>query len=133
MSIAVRVLFAIFAGFATASAQAQLLPAWETNIVLTQQDLDMIHGVVTNQVHGKPVETCRFLVHPGLRKLGLGQAGQKTRSEKSRFEEVEYTVRSGGSPHLFRALSFDQLSQAGRDLETCLDRLAQKTADVAGI
>src|SRR6516165_2006668 len=74
MSIAVRVLFAIFAGFATASAQAQLLPAWETNIVLTQQDLDMIHGVVTNQVHGKPVETCRFLVHPGLRKLGLGQA-----------------------------------------------------------
>ena len=129
MSIAVRVLFAIFAGFATASAQAQLLPAWETNIVLTQQDLDMIHG----QVHGKPVGTSRFLVHPGLRKLGLGQAGQKTRSEKSRFEEVEYTVRSGGSPHLFRALSFDQLSQAGRDLETCLDRLAQKTADVAGI
>ena len=91
MSIAVRVLFAIFAGFATASAQAQLLPTWETNIVLTQQDLDMIHG----QVHGKPVGTSRFLVHPGLRKLGLGQAGQKTRSEKSRFEEVEYTVRSG--------------------------------------
>ena len=91
MSIAVRVLFAIFAGFATASAQAQLLPAWETNIVLTQQDLDMIHGVVTNQVHGKPVETCRFLVHPGLRKLGLGQAGELVRKNRdSRKSNIRF-------------------------------------------
>src|SRR5271169_2379896 len=39
-----------------ATAQAQLLPTWETHITLTQQDLDMIHG--------KPVGTTASWTNP---------------------------------------------------------------------
>jgi hypothetical protein len=53
-----KVLIPAVAGLMLAgAAQAQLLPTWETHITLTQQDLDMIHAVVTNQVHGKPLGT----------------------------------------------------------------------------
>jgi surface antigen len=98
MSIWVRALVAIFAGLATASAQAQLLPTWETNIVLTQQDLDMIHGVVTNQVHGKPVGTVASWSNPASGNSGSVKLIKKLVLKNQRCEEVEYTVRSGGSP-----------------------------------
>ena len=58
MILQVKALAPFVAGLmVAASAQAQLLPTWETHITLTQQDLDMIRGTVTNQVHGKPVGT----------------------------------------------------------------------------
>jgi hypothetical protein len=46
------------------AAQAQLLPTWETQITPTQQDLDMIRGALTNQVHGKPVGTTASWSNP---------------------------------------------------------------------
>ena len=46
------------------AAEAQLLPTWETNVTLTQQDLDLIHGAVTNQIHGKPVGTTASWSNP---------------------------------------------------------------------
>ena len=58
MTLQAKALVPFVAGLMIAgSAQAQLLPTWETHITLTQQDLDMIRGAVTNQVHGKPVGT----------------------------------------------------------------------------
>ena len=45
MSQSLKVVIPVVAGFMIAvSAQAQLLPTWETHIVLSQQDLDMIRG-----------------------------------------------------------------------------------------
>jgi len=121
MSRSVNALFPILVGLATASAQAQLLPTWETNIVLTQQDLDMIHSAVTNQVHGKPLGTVASWSNPASGNSGSLKLVKKLVLKNQRCEEVEYTVRSGGSPHLFRALSFDQLSQAGQDMENCIN------------
>jgi len=46
MSLPVKALIPVI-GLIAGAAQAQLLPTWETNIVLSQQDLDLIHGVVT--------------------------------------------------------------------------------------
>jgi len=53
MSLPIKKFVTIVAGLMIAgAAQAQLLPTWETHITLTQQDLEMIHGAVTNEVHG---------------------------------------------------------------------------------
>jgi surface antigen len=98
MSISVKALFAIFVGLATASAKAQLLPTWETNIVLTQQDLDMIHGAVTNQVHGKPLGTIASWSNPGSGNSGSVKLVKKLSRKNQQCEDIEYTVRSGGSP-----------------------------------
>jgi hypothetical protein len=58
MSLPVKTFLPFVAGLMIAApAQAQLLPTWETHITLTQQDLDMIRGAVTDQVDGKPVGT----------------------------------------------------------------------------
>lgn len=98
MSRSVNALFPILVGLATASAQAQLLPTWETNIVLTQQDLDMIHSAVTNQVHGKPLGTVASWSNPASGNSGSLKLVKKLVLKNQRCEEVEYTVRSGGSP-----------------------------------
>lgn len=98
MSISVKALFAIFLCLATASAEAQLLPTWETNIVLTQQDLDMIHGAVTNQVHGKPLGTIASWSNPASGNSGSVKLVKKLRRKDQQCEDIEYTVRSGGSP-----------------------------------
>jgi surface antigen len=81
-----------------ASAQAQLLPTWETNIVLSQQDLDLIHGAVTNQIHGKPVGTTTLWSNPASGNSGVIKLGKKLTRKNQQCEEIEYTVRSGGTP-----------------------------------
>jgi len=70
-----------------ASAEAQLLPTWETHITLTQQDLDMIRDTVTNQVHGKPVGTNASWSNPSSGNSGsiklvkkLARKGQHART-----------------------------------------------------
>ena len=74
MSLPVKALIPVI-GLIAGSAQAQLLPTWETHITLTQQDLDMIRGTVTNQIHGKPVGTTASWSNPASRKFGVHQAG----------------------------------------------------------
>jgi len=98
MSISVKAVFAIFVGLVSASAQAQLLPTWETDIVLTQQDLDMIHGAVTNQVHGKPVGAIASWSNPASGNSGSVKLVKKLRLKNQQCEDIEYTVHSGGSP-----------------------------------
>jgi len=59
----------IVIGLFIVPAQAQWLgPTWETHIVLTQQDLDMIHAAVTQQVHGKPLGTIVSWSNPASQK-----------------------------------------------------------------
>src|SRR5271167_959908 len=98
MSISVKALFPILVGLATASAQAQLLPTWETNIVLTQQDLDMIHGAVTNRVHGKPVGTTASWSNPAPETRAQSGWSRNSVLKTSNARTLKYTVRSGGSP-----------------------------------
>ena len=99
MSLRVKTLVAFVAGLMIAgAAQAQLLPTWETNITLTQQDLDMIHNAVTNQVHGKPVGTTASWSNPASGNSGSIKLVKKLTRKNQRCEEIEYTVRSGGTP-----------------------------------
>jgi surface antigen len=98
MSPSLKVVIPIVTGFMTAvSAQAQLLPTWETHIVLSQQDMDMIHGAVTNQIHGKPVGTTASWSNPTSGNSGFIKLGKKLTRKNQQCEEIEYTVRSGGA------------------------------------
>ena len=80
------------------AAEAQLLPTWGSHITLTQQDLDMIHGTVTNQVHGKPAGTTANWANPASGNSGSIKLIKKLPLKNQQCEDIEYTVRSGGTP-----------------------------------
>ena len=80
------------------TVRAQLLPAWETNITLTQQDLDMIHSAVTNQVHGKAMGTTASWSNPESGNSGSVTLTKKLMKSGQQCEDIEYTVRSGRTP-----------------------------------
>jgi surface antigen len=99
MSLAPKALAPFFAGLiVAASAQAQLLPTWETHIILTQPDLDMIHSAVTNQIHGKPAGTTASWSNPASGNSGSIRLVKKSARKNQQCEEIEYTVRSKGPP-----------------------------------
>ena len=99
VTLQAKALVPFVAGFMiAASAQAQLLPTWETHIVLTQQDLDMIRGAVTNQVHGKPVGTTVDWSNPASKNSGSIKLVKKLTRKNTQCEDILYTVRSGGPP-----------------------------------
>jgi surface antigen len=94
-----KVLIPIVAGLTLAGpAQAQLLPTWETHITLTQQDLDMIHDVLTNQVHGKLLGTKVSWSNPASGNSGYVKLNKKLVKNGQRCEGIGYTVRSKGPP-----------------------------------
>jgi surface antigen len=95
MSLPVKALIPII-GLIAASAQAQLLPTWETHVVLSQQDLDMIHGAVTNQIHGKPAGTAASWSNPASGNSGVVKLDKRLTRKNQQCEQIEYTVRSGG-------------------------------------
>jgi surface antigen len=97
MSLPVKALIPVI-GLMAASAQAQLLPTWETHIVLSQQDLDMIHGAVTNQIHGKPAGTAASWSNPASGNSGIVKLDKRLTRKNQQCEEIEYTVRLGGPP-----------------------------------
>jgi surface antigen len=98
MSLPTKMLVAIVFGLIAASAQAQLFPTWETHITLTQQDLDMIHSTVTNQVHGKPVGTTASWSNPASGNSGSIKLIKKLTRQNQQCEEIEYIARSKGPP-----------------------------------
>jgi len=98
MSFSVKALAATAVLLTTASAEAQLFSTWETHITLTQQDLDMIRGAVTDQVHGKPVGTTASWSNPASGNSGSIGVVKKLVRQKQQCEEIEYTVRSKGPP-----------------------------------
>lgn len=98
MSISAKVLAPLCASFVIATAQAQLLPTWERQIVLTQQDLAMIHAAVTQKVHGKPIGTTASWNNPASANSGSIRLLKKVVQQHQQCEEVEYTIRSAGPP-----------------------------------
>ena len=99
MLLPIKAFAPLAAGLMTiAVAQAQLLPTWETHIVLSQQDLDMIHGAVTHQVHGKPVGTKVSWSNPASGNSGYVKLTKKLVRNGQQCEGIGYTVRSGGTP-----------------------------------
>jgi surface antigen len=99
MSPSLKLIIPVAVGFMiAAAAQAQLLPTWETHIVLSQQDIDMIHGAVTNQVHGKPMGTKTHWTNPASGNSGTIKLVKKLTRQNQQCENIAYTVRSGGTP-----------------------------------
>src|SRR6516164_3975887 len=100
MSLPVKMLVLSVAGLMMilGIARAQLLPTWETHITLTQQDLDMIRGTVTNQVHGKPVGTKATWTNSVSGNSGSIKLVRKLIRNSQQCERIKYTVRSGGTP-----------------------------------
>src|SRR5215470_17783446 len=97
MALPVKKFVTFVAGLMLAgAAQAQLLPTWETHITLTQQDLDMIHGAVTNEVHGKLVGTTASWSNPVSGNSGAVKLVKKVTRKNQQCEDIEYTVRSAG-------------------------------------
>ena len=78
------------------TVQAQLLPTWESHITLTQQDMEMIHNAVTNQIHGKAVGTAASWTNPASQNSGSIRLVKKLVRKGQQCEDIiNYTVRSG--------------------------------------
>ncbi|MGA7259922.1 MAG: hypothetical protein WBX30_03345, partial [Stellaceae bacterium] len=110
-------------GVIAASAQAQLLPTWETHITLTQQDIDMIRGAVTNEVHGKPVGTKAHWTNPASGNSGTMKLVKKlTRQNQHRMAGADRILRHHVRPqhaelcgtHHRRQASLPALAKAPR-------------------
>ena len=95
-STLIKAIIPIFLGLFIVPAQAQWLgPTWETNIVLTQLDLDMIHAAVTQQIHGKAVGTTASWSNPASYNWGSIRLVKKLALRDQQCE-LEYTVHSAG-------------------------------------
>ena len=95
MSLQRKVMAPFVAGLLVAgAAQAQLLPTWETQITLTQQDMEMIRNAVTSRIHGRPVGTAASWSNPASQNSGSVKLTKKLVRKGQQCEEIEYTVRS---------------------------------------
>jgi hypothetical protein len=95
MSTLIKAIIPIFLGLFIVPAQAQWLgPTWETKIVLTQLDLDMIHAAVTQQIHGKAVGASASWSNPASNNWGSIRLVKKLALKDQQCEELEYTMRT---------------------------------------
>ena len=95
MPTLIKAIIPIFLGLFIVPAQAQWLgPTWETNIVLTQLDLDMIHAAVTQQIHGKAIGTTASWSNPASYNWGSIRLVKKLALSDQQCEELEYTMRT---------------------------------------
>ena len=91
----IKAIIPIFLGLFIVPAQAQWLgPTWETNIVLTQLDLDMIHAAVTQEIHGKAVGATASWSNPASYNWGSIKLVKKLALRDQQCEELEYTMRT---------------------------------------
>jgi hypothetical protein len=83
----------IFIGLLAASAHAQTFgPAWESNITLTQEDLDLIHRTVDTQVHARPVGTTVAWSNPNTGNAGTIKLLKRFNRGNLRCEQNVYTL-----------------------------------------
>jgi surface antigen len=93
MSIPIKPLVLIIAGLASSAAEAQFLGlGFESNITLTQQDLDMIRQTANQQIHGKPVGTTASWSNPDSKNSGTVKLLKKFPARNMRCEEIGYTL-----------------------------------------
>ena len=117
MSISIKPLVLVVAALASPAAQAQLLGlGFESNVTLTQDDLDMIHRAVTQQIHGKPVATTASWSNPNSKNSGTISLLKKFTARNMRCETLGYTDDDCGGC-LTRALRVKQLPTTGWNLE----------------
>jgi surface antigen len=93
MSIPIKSLVLIIAGAASPVAQAQFMGlGFESNITLTQQDLDMIRQTVNQQIHGKPLGATASWRNPSSQNSGTIKLLKKFTARNMRCEEIGYTL-----------------------------------------
>jgi surface antigen len=86
-------LLLIIAGLASPAAHAQLLgPAFESNITLTRDDLDIMRQTVNQQIHGKPVGTTASWSNPSSKNAGTIKLLKKFTARNMRCETIGYTL-----------------------------------------
>jgi surface antigen len=82
-----------FAAFVSLAAQAQPLgPSFESSIVLTREDLDIMRQTVTQQIHGKPVGTTASWSNPDSKNSGTIKLLKKFTARNMRCETLGYTL-----------------------------------------
>jgi surface antigen len=83
----------VIAALAGPAAQAQLLgPAFESNITLTREDLDIMRQTVNQQIHGKPVGTVASWTNPSSNNSGTIKLLKKFTARNMRCETIGYTL-----------------------------------------
>jgi hypothetical protein len=76
-------------------AQAQMLGSWswaETNVVLTQADLDMVKTALAQQVHDKKLGTSASWSNPASGNSGKMTLLQISSRDGRRCEQIEYRM-----------------------------------------
>jgi len=95
MSIPIKPLVLIAASFVGTAAHAQLLGlGWESNITLTQEDINLIRQTVSQQIHGKAVGTTASWSNPSSKNSGTIKLLKKFNARNMRCEEVGYTLQT---------------------------------------
>jgi surface antigen len=89
----IKPLVVIIAALAGPAAQAQFLGlGFESNITLTQEDLDTMRRTVTQQIHGKPVGTTASWSNAGSKNAGTIKLLKKFTARNMRCETIGYTL-----------------------------------------
>jgi surface antigen len=93
MSVPIKALVMAITGLASPAAEAQLLGlGFESNISLTQQDLDMIRQTVNQQIHGKPVGATASWSNPSSQNSGTIRLLKKFTARNMHCEEIGYIL-----------------------------------------
>jgi surface antigen len=89
----IKPLLLIIASLTSPAAQAQLLgPAFESNITLTREDLDIMRQTVNQQIHGKPIGTTASWSNPSGKNSGTIRLLEKFTARNMRCEKLGYTL-----------------------------------------
>jgi surface antigen len=93
MSVPIKPLILAIAGLTSSAAEAQFMGSgFESNITLTQQDLDTIRQTVNQQIHGKPVAATASWSNPSSQNSGTIKLLKKFSARNMRCEEIGYTL-----------------------------------------
>ena len=93
MSVPIKPLVLAIVCLASSAAEAQLLGSgFESNISLTQQDLDMIRQTVNQQIHGKPVGATASWHDASSQNSGTIRLLKTFTARKMHCEEIGYTL-----------------------------------------
>src|SRR5262249_25004002 len=89
----IKPLLLVIAGLTSAAAQAQFLGlGFESNITLTQDDLDKMRQTVNQQIHAKPVGTTASWANPNSKNSGTIKLLKKFTARNMRCETIGYTL-----------------------------------------
>ena len=93
MSSRVVPIVVMLIGLLAAPAQAQTFgPAWESNITLNKEDMDLIHRTVDTQIHGKPVGTTAVWSSPNTGNAGTINLLKRSTRGGLHCEQIAYTL-----------------------------------------